>query len=126
MGDAELRKQWEAVLQRHLDGESDKDVEAVLDTMPDPIYDLTTVDRVLRGRDQVGALLKNMFQALPDYRHAVDRFHHDGDNVVVEVVTTFEDGNVVKTVGVFGFDGPALLSERVYVPPDLLLPLLPD
>ena len=26
----------------------------------------------------------------------------------------------------FGFDGPALLSERVYVPPDLLLPLLPD
>jgi len=45
--------------------------------------------------------------------------------VVVEVVTAFVNGDVVKTVGVFGFDGPTLLSERVYVAPELLLPLLP-
>jgi hypothetical protein len=32
----------------------------------------------------------------------------------------------VKTVGVFAFDGPTLLSERVYVAPELLTPLLPD
>jgi hypothetical protein len=123
--DAELRKQREAVLQRHLDGESDKDVDAVLDTMPDPTYDLVTVDRVLRGRDEVGGLLKKMFELLPDYRHVADKFHHADDNVVVEVVTTFVHGDVVKTVGVFGFDGPTLLSERVYVAPELLQPLLP-
>ncbi|HEY8216154.1 MAG TPA: nuclear transport factor 2 family protein [Acidimicrobiia bacterium] len=126
MTDAELRKRREEVLQRHLDAESDKDVEAVLDTMPDPIYDLFTVDRVLRGRDEVGGLLKKMFEALPDYRHTANRFHHADDNVVVEVVTNFVNGDVVKTVGVFGFDGPTLLSERVYVAPELLLPLLPD
>lgn len=125
MSDAELRKQREAVLQRHLDGESDKDVEAVLDTMPEPTYDLVTIDRVLRGRDEVGGLLKKMFELLPDYRHKVDRFHHADDNVVVEVVTDFVNGDVVKTVGVFGFDGPTLLSERVYVAPELLLPLVP-
>src|SRR5581483_3593119 len=115
MSDAQLRKQREEVLQRHLDGESDKDVEATLATMPDPLYDLVTVDRVLRGRDQVGALLQNMFDALPEYRHEASAFHHADDNVVVEVVTTFEGGNVVKSVGVFGFDGATLLSERVYV-----------
>ncbi len=125
MGDATLEKQREEVLQRHLDGESDKDVEAVLATMPNPTYDLVTVDRVLRGRDEVGGLLKKMFEVLPDYKHKADRFHHAGDNVVVEVVTAFVNGDVVKTVGVFGFDGPTLLSERVYVAPELLLPLLP-
>jgi hypothetical protein len=125
MSDAELRKQREAVLQRHLDGESDKDVDAVLDTMPDPTYDLVTVDRVLRGRDEVGGLLKKMFEVLPDYRHNADKFHHADDNVIVEVVTNFVNGDVVKTIGVFGFDGPTLLSERVYVAPELLTPLLP-
>jgi hypothetical protein len=125
MADDELRKQREAVLQRHLDGESAKDVEAVLDTMPDPIYELVTVDRVLRGRDEVGGLLKKMFEVLPDYKHRADVFHHSDDNVVVEVVTNFVNGDIVKTVGVFGFDGPTLLSERVYVAPELLLPLLP-
>jgi len=125
MGDATLEKQREEVLQRHLDGESDKDVEAVLATMPNPTYDLVTVDRVLRGRDEVGGLLKKMFEVLPDYKHKADRFHHAGDNVVVEVVTAFVNGDVVKTVGGVGFDGPTLLSERVYVAPELLLPLLP-
>jgi hypothetical protein len=126
MSDAELRAQREAVLQRHLDAESAKDVEATLDTMPDPTYELVTVDRVLRGRDEVGALLKNMFQALPDYTHRAAMFHHADDHVVVEVVTDFVNGDVVKTVGVFGFDGPTLLFERVYVAPELLTPLLPD
>jgi hypothetical protein len=123
--DQDLRRRREEVLQRHLDGESAKDVDAVLATMPSPRYELVTVDRVLEGRDEVGPFLQKMFDGLPEYRHHGDMFHHADDAVVVEVTTKFPD-SIVKTVGIFTFDADTLLAERVYVPPELLLPLLPD
>jgi hypothetical protein len=49
----EVKAEREAVLLAHLKGESDKDVEAVLATMPQPTYDLVTVGRavhMLRAR----------------------------------------------------------------------------
>lgn len=131
--DAELRRKREEVLQRHMDGESDKDVDAVLATMPDPTYNLATIDRVLRGRDEVGPFLQKMFDLLPEYRHRAAAFHHAEDSVVVEVDTLFPKGSMgngseehVKTVGIFAFDGEKLLAETAYVEPDRLLPLLPD
>ena len=122
--DTDLRAKREAVLRAHLAGETAMDVDAVLATMVDPpVYDLVTIDTVLRGRDQVGRLLQTMFDALPGIVHRGVRFHHADDAVVVEVETDFPNGLdgstpgqvfTVKTVGIFPFDGERSLGEKVY------------
>ena len=52
----DLKQAREKVLATHLRGESEKNVELVLSTMPEPTYDLITVGRV-RGKE-VGQLLQ--------------------------------------------------------------------
>jgi hypothetical protein len=129
----ETKKAREKVLAAHLKGESEKDVEQVLATMPEPTYDLVTVDRVLHGRKDVGTFLGNMFSMLGPNTHLADKMYHTDDTAIVEVITVFPDGFDgseagaefrVKTVGIFGFDGETLLWERVYADPAQIFPLL--
>jgi hypothetical protein len=129
----DLKQAREKVLATHLRGESEKNVELVLSTMPEPTYDLITVGRVLRGKEEVGQLLQNMFDNLGPNQHQPVKIYHTEDTAVVEVVTIFPDGFDgsapgdefrVFTVGVFPFDGETLLSERVYADPSQLMPLL--
>lgn len=129
----ELKAAREKVLAAHLKGESDKDVAAVLATMPEPVYDLITVDRVLHGKEEVGRFLQNMFDLLGPNEHRAAAIHHTDDQAIVEVVTVFPDGFDgsepgqefrVRTVGLFPFDGATLLAERVYADPSQVLPLL--
>jgi hypothetical protein len=129
----ETKKAREKVLAAHLKGESEKDVDQVLATMPEPTYDLVTVDRVLHGRKDVGTFLGNMFSMLGPNFHVADKTYHTDDTAIVEVITVFPDGFDgseagvefrVKTVGIFGFDGETLLWERVYADPAQIFPLL--
>jgi len=132
-GRERLDQAREAVIVAHMGGESRKDVDEVLATMPDPTYDLVTIGRVLRGRREVGRLLQNMFDALGPGEHRPLRIHHSGDDAIVELVVVFPDGIDgstpgaelrVHTVAIFSFDGEALSAERVYVDPTQLAPLL--
>jgi hypothetical protein len=127
------KKAREKVLAAHLKGESEKNVDQVLATMPEPTYDLVTVDRVLHGRKDVGTFLGNMFSMLGPNTHLADKMYHTDDTAIVEVITVFPDGFDgseagaefrVKTVGIFGFDGETLLWERVYADPAQIFPLL--
>jgi hypothetical protein len=129
----ELKAAREQVLATHLRGESQKDVDVVLSTMPDPTYDLITVGRVLRGKEEVGRFLQNMFDMLGPYEHQAAEIHHLDDKAIVEVVTVFPDGIDgtdsgqelrVYTVGIFPFDGETLLAERVYADPTQISLLL--
>jgi len=129
----ELKAAREAVLATHLRGESQKDVDLVLSTMPEPTYDLITVGRVLHGKEEVGPFLQNMFDMLGPNEHIAEKIHHLDDQAIVEVVTVFPDGFDgttpgeelrVHTVGLFPFDGETLLSERVYADPLQVFPLL--
>jgi len=129
----ETQKARENVLAAHLKGESEKDVDQVLATMPEPTYDLVTVDRVLHGKEDVGNFLGNMFSMLGPNTHQADKIYHTDDTAIVEVTTVFPDGFDgtatgeefrVKTVGIFGFDGETLLWERVYADPSQIYPLL--
>jgi hypothetical protein len=129
----QLKSVREETLTTHLRGESQKDVDVVLSTMPNPTYDLITVGRVLRGKEEVGRFLQNMFDMLGPYEHSASAIHHLDDLAIVEVVTVFPDGIDgqsagqelrVYTVGIFPFDGETLLAERVYADPSQLLPLL--
>lgn len=131
---AALRAAREATLAKHLQGETDMDVDAVLSTMIDPpTYELASIGVTLRGRDQVSHLLNLMFSALPGIVHRGVRFHHADDNVIVEVETDFPNGldgstpgrmATVKSVGIFPFDGEVSLGEKVYSDMSALLPYL--
>jgi hypothetical protein len=129
-----LRAKREAVLTRHLLGETLGDAQMVLDTMVDPpTYDLVTIDTKLVGRDHVARLLETMFAGLPGIVHRGVRFHHADDAVIVEVETDFPNGldgstpgqpAVVKSVGIFPFDGEVSLGEKVYSDMSALVPFL--
>lgn len=131
---AELRAKREATLAIHLNGETEMDADTVLSTMVDPpTYDLASIGVVLRGRDEVRQLLELMFASLPGIVHRAVRFHHADDNVIVEVETDFPNGldgstpgemAVVKSVGIFPFDGELSLGEKVYSDMSPILPYL--
>ena len=131
---AELRAKREATLAIHLRGETEMNADMVLDTMVDPpTYDLASIDVVLRGRDEVRQLLELMFNSLPGIVHRAVRFHHADDTVIVEVETDFPNGldgstpgevAVVKSVGIFAFDGERSLGEKVYSDMSPILPYL--
>ena len=133
---AELRARREAILAAHLDGETAMDADAVLATMAeDATYHLVGIDRVLRGHDEIRKLLELMFAALPGIVHRAVQFHHADDNVIVEVETDFPNGfdgstpgqvAVMKSVGVFPFDGVRSLGEKVYSDVGPLAPYLDD
>jgi len=129
-----LRAKREAILAAHLNGETTMDADAVLATMvPEATYELVSIDRVLRGHDQIRQLLELMFNALPGIVHRGVAFHHADHHVVVEVETDFPNGldgttpgqtAVVKSVGIFPFDGERSLGEKVYSDMSPLAPYL--
>jgi hypothetical protein len=129
-----LRARREAILATHLAGETAMDADSVLATMvEDATYELVAIDRVLHGHKEIRHLLELMFGALPGIVHRAVCFHHADDNVIVEVETDFPNGldgttpgqmAVVKSVGVFPFDGDRSLGEKVYSDVSPLAPYL--
>ena len=82
----------EKTLSAHLDGETRKDVEAVLATFAEePVYDLVTIDKVIKGAD-VRRFLQTFFDSLGPNTHLAQAFHHTEDVTVVEVLTIFPNG----------------------------------
>jgi len=125
----------EKTLAAHLDGETRKDVDAVLATFSGvPVYDLVTVGKVIEGHDEVRQFLQLFFDSMGPNTHSAEAFHHSPDATVVEVLTLFPDGfdgeqhgqNLeVRTVGIFPFDGDQMLSEKLYADVSPLVPFMP-
>ena len=44
--------------------------------MPEPTYDLITVGRVIKGKEDVGRLLQNMFDMLGPNEHQAEKIYH--------------------------------------------------
>src|SRR5215471_4971258 len=83
----------EKTLAAHLDGETRKDVDAVLATFGgEPTYDLVTIGKVVRGRDGVRRFLQTFFDSMGPNVHEARSFYHSDDAPVVEVETTFPYG----------------------------------
>jgi hypothetical protein len=66
--------------------------------------------------------------------HLAQAFYHSPEATVVEVLTIFHDGfdgeqkgqNLeVRSVGLFPFEGDALISEKLYADVTPLLPFMP-
>ena len=123
----------EKTLAAHLDGETRKDVDAVLATFADePTYDLVTIDKVIKGESEVRRFLQTFFDSLGPNTHLAEAFHHTEDVTVVEVLTIFPNGFDgqqpeelrIKSVGIFPFDGDRMLVEKLYSDVSPLLPFL--
>ncbi len=124
----------EKTLAAHLDGETRKDVESVLATFSgEPVYDLVTIDKVIRGTEEVRRFLQTFFDSMGPNTHLAEAFYHTDDATVVEVLTIFPNGFDgeqpdelrIKSVGVFPFDGDKLLVEKLYSDVSPLMPFMP-
>ena len=125
----------ERTLATHLDGETRKDVETVLDTFSgEPIYDLVPAGKVIAGREEVRQFLQIFFDSMGPNTHLAQAFYHSPEATVVEVLTIFHDGfdgqqkgqNLeIRSVGVFPFEGDQLISEKLYADVTPLLPFMP-
>ncbi len=125
----------EKTLAAHLDGETRKDVESVLATFSgEPVYDLVTIGKVIRGREEVRRFLQTFFDSMGPNTHLAEAFYHTPEATVVEVLTIFPDGfdgeqtgqNLeIRSVGVFPFDGDRMLVEKLYSDVTPLLPFMP-
>lgn len=125
----------EQTLAAHLDGESRKDVDAVLATFSGvPRYELMSVDKVIEGRDEVRQFLQLFFDSMGPNDHIGEAFYHGADATAVEVLTVFpagfdgqQTGQVIKvrSMGVFTFDGDQMLAEKLYADVAPLVPFMP-
>ena len=125
----------EKTLAAHLDGETRKDVEAVLATFSGtPVYDLVTVGKVVEGREDVRKFLQTFFDSMGPNTHLAEAFYHTPEATIVEVLTVFPDGfdgeqtdqNLeIRSVGIFPFDGDKLLAEKLYSDVSPLVPFMP-
>ena len=125
----------EKTLAAHLDGESRKDVDAVLATFSGvPRYELMSVDKVIDGHDEVRRFLQLFFDSMGPNEHIGEAFYHSPSATAVEVLTVFPDGfdgkqtgQVIKvrSVGVFTFEGDKMLAEKLYADVSPLVPFMP-
>lgn len=123
----------EQTLTAHLVGETNKDVDAVLDTFGgEPQYDLVTVGTVITGREEVGRFLQTFYDSMGPNTHLGEAFYHTDDATIVEVKTIFpggfsgeDDYLEIFSVGIFLFDGDQLLCEKLYADVSPLLPFMP-
>lgn len=125
----------EQVLAAHLDGESAKDVDAVLATFGgEPAYDLVSAGKTVRGRDDVRKFLQTFFDSMGPNTHIGEAFYHGDDATAVEVLTVFPDGFdgqqtgqvvEVRSMGVFLFDGDRMHTEKLYADVAPLVPFMP-
>jgi limonene-1,2-epoxide hydrolase len=125
----------EKTLAAHLDGETRKDVESVLATFSgEPVYDLVTVGKVVRGREEVRQFLQTFFDSMGPNTHRAEAFYHTPEATVVEVLTIFPDGfdgqqtgqNLeIRSVGLFPFEDDKLVLEKLYADVTPLLPFMP-
>lgn len=123
----------ERTLTAHLVGETNKDVDAVLDTFGgEPQYDLVTVGTVITGREEVGRFLQTFYDSMGPNTHLGEAFYHTDDATIVEVKTIFpggfsgeDDYLEIFSVGIFLFDGDQLLCEKLYADVSPLLPFMP-
>lgn len=123
----------EKTLGDHLLGETNKDVDMVLNTFADePKYDLVPSGIVITGRENVGKFLQTFYDSMGPNTHLGEAMYHTDDATVVEVKTIFpggfsgeDDYLEVFSVGIFLFDGDKLLCEKLYADASPLLPFMP-
>lgn len=113
--DNELQRVREGIVLRHVAGENDRDLEAVMATFAHPRYEIVPSAMVYDGDQAVRQMILRQWEELPWLQYAAEAIYHGEDGLVVETRTTCPGtGMDMLSVNVFGFDGPRLIVERCY------------
>jgi SnoaL-like protein len=113
--DNELQRVREDIVLRHVAGENDRDLEAVMATFTHPRYEIMPSATVYDGDEAVRRMILRQWRELPWMHYAAEAIYHGDHGVVVETRTTCPGTEIdMLSVNLFGFDGPGLVLERCY------------
>jgi steroid delta-isomerase-like uncharacterized protein len=123
---AELRREREATVRRHMEAENVHDFDTVIATFAHPRYELVGTGHVHDGEPAVRAYFRESRAAFPDQRNELISLRHAEDAVIVEfwLCGTHRGplGGLAPTgrafrarmTAFFLFEGAKLVCERVY------------
>ncbi len=113
--DVELQNRREALILRHVAGENDRDMEAIMATFTHPRYEIVPTGMVFDGDDAVRQMILRQWDELPRMHYEATGIFHSADGVVVETRTTCPGTSFdMLSVNLFGFRGDDLILERCY------------
>ena len=113
--DVELHRRREELVMRHVAGENDRDLEAIMATFALPRYEIVPTGMVFDGDEQVRQMILRQWDELPRLRYSAEAIFHSADGLVVETRTTCPGTPVnMLSINLFGFHGDGLILERCY------------
>lgn len=116
MSGTDLRGIREATVLRHVAGENDRDLEAVMATFAHPRYEIIPSAMVYDGDAEVRQMILRQWDELPWLHYTAEAIYHGPDGLVVETRTTCPGTDFdMLSMNLFGFDGDRLILERCYL-----------
>jgi hypothetical protein len=111
----ELRRVREELVLRHVAGENDRDIEAIMATFTHARYEIVPSAMVYDGDEAVRQLILQQWEDLPRMRYNAEGIYHGERGLVVETRTTCPGTSFdMLSINLFGFDGTGLVLERCY------------
>jgi hypothetical protein len=115
MSSDELRRIREEIVLRHVAGENDRDLEAVMATFTHPRYEIVPSAMVYDGDEAVREMILRQWDDLPWMRYSAVGVYHGDNGLIVETRTTCPGSEFdMLSVNMFGFEGAGLVLERCY------------
>lgn len=100
---------------RHVAGENDRDLEAIMATFAHPRYEIVPTGVVFDGDEQVRQMILQQWDELPRLRYSAEAIFHSADGLVVETRTICPGTPVdMLSINLFIFRGDGLILERCY------------
>lgn len=111
----DLQRVREEIVLRHVQGENDRDLEAVMATFTHPRYEIVPTGLVFDGDEAVRAMIQQQWAQLPPVQYSAEAIYHGEAGLVVETRTTAPGRSIdMVSMNLFGFDGASLVLERCY------------
>lgn len=113
--EGELRRARERLVLRHVAGENDRDLEAVMTTFTHPRYEIIPSATVYDGDHAVREMILRQWEELPRMHYTAEAIYHGQCGLVVETRTTCPGTPIdMLSINLFGFEGSGLVFERCY------------
>ena len=115
MSTDDLRRVREEIVLRHVAGENDRDLEAVMATFAHPRYEIVPSSTVYDGDEAVRQMILRQWDELPRMHYTAEGIYHGHNGLMVETRTTCPATDIdMLSVNLFAFEGAGLVLERCY------------
>lgn len=105
----------EELVIKHVEGENDRDLEAVMSTFSHPRYEIVPSGTVYDGEEEVRQMILRQWEQLPWMRYTPEGIYYGANGLAVETRTTCPGTPIdMLSVNLFVFDGDGLVLERCY------------